>query len=78
MIDERKQHLELVATGLTRAYYSVSQKWHSRSSRNIETYLFLLDASTNTIAAAGRDSADIGQSVRRRSALTLRKAWVSG
>lgn len=44
MIDERKQHLELVATGLTQAYYSVHSSGSPDHREIIETYLFLLDA----------------------------------
>jgi hypothetical protein len=42
--DERRQHLELVATGLTQAYYTV----HTAGARDhreiMDTYRFLLDA----------------------------------
>ena len=44
MVDERRQHLELVASGLTRAYYSVHSSGSPDHREIIETYLFLLDA----------------------------------
>ena len=44
MIDERKQHLELVAAGLTQAYYSVHSTGSPDHREVLETYLFLLEA----------------------------------
>lgn len=44
MIDERRQHLELVAASLTRAYYSVHTGGSPDHRDILETYLFLLDA----------------------------------
>ena len=44
MIDERRQHLELVATGLTQAYYTVHSTGSPDHREIIETYLFLLNA----------------------------------
>ncbi|HSQ20407.1 MAG TPA: hypothetical protein VLR92_08530 [Blastocatellia bacterium] len=44
MIDERKRHLELVACGLTQAYYSVHSSGSPDHREVIETYLFLLEA----------------------------------
>jgi hypothetical protein len=44
MIDERRQHLELVAAGLTRAYYSVHPGGSPDHREILETYLFLLEA----------------------------------
>jgi hypothetical protein len=44
MIDERAQHLELVAASLTQAYYSVPRSGSPDHREIIETYLFLLDA----------------------------------
>ncbi|HJZ69321.1 MAG TPA: hypothetical protein VKF81_14455 [Blastocatellia bacterium] len=46
MIDERKQHLELVAAGLMQAYYSVPRSGSPDHREILETYLFLLDALT--------------------------------
>ncbi|HEX8184705.1 MAG TPA: hypothetical protein VF747_08130 [Blastocatellia bacterium] len=44
MVDERKQHLELVAASLTQAYYSVHAGGSPDHRDFLETYLFLLDA----------------------------------
>ncbi len=44
MIDERRQHLELVAAGLTQAYYNVHTSGSPDHREILETYLFLLDA----------------------------------
>ncbi|HKG21270.1 MAG TPA: hypothetical protein VKC34_05170 [Blastocatellia bacterium] len=44
MIDERRQHLELVAAGLTRAYYSVHTGGSPDHRDILETYKFLLEA----------------------------------
>jgi hypothetical protein len=44
MIDERTQHLELVAANLTQAYYSVHTGGSPDHRDIFETYLFLLDA----------------------------------
>jgi len=44
MIDERRQHLELVAANLTEAYYSVHTGGSPDHREILETYLFLLDA----------------------------------
>ena len=44
MVDERRQHLELVAANLTGAYYSVHTGGSPDHREIIETYLFLLDA----------------------------------
>ena len=44
MIDERTQHLELVASNLTQAYYSVHTGGSPDHRDILETYLFLLDA----------------------------------
>jgi hypothetical protein len=43
-MDERKQHLELVATGLTQAYYSVHPGGSPDYREIFETYKFFLDA----------------------------------
>ena len=44
MVDERRQHLELVASSLTGAYYSVHTSGSPDHREILETYLFLLDA----------------------------------
>ena len=44
MIDERRQHLELVASGLTQAYYTVHSGGSPDHRDVIETYNFFLDA----------------------------------
>lgn len=44
MIDERRQHLELVASGLTQAYYSVHSSGSPDHREILETYMFLLEA----------------------------------
>jgi hypothetical protein len=44
MIDERRQHLELVAAGLTEAYYSVHSAGSPDHREILETYMFLLEA----------------------------------
>jgi hypothetical protein len=44
MIDERQQHLELVAASLTQSYYSVHTGGSPDHRDILETYLFLLDA----------------------------------
>lgn len=44
MVDERRQHLELVAAGLTQAYYSVHSSGSPDHREILETYLFLLEA----------------------------------
>ena len=44
MIDERTQHLELVAANLTQAYYSVHTAGSPDHRDVLETYLFLLEA----------------------------------
>jgi len=44
MVDERKQHLELVAANLTQAYYSVHSSGSPDHREMLETYLFMLDA----------------------------------
>ena len=44
MVDERKQHLELVAASLTQAYYSVHTGGSPDFREIFETYKFLLDA----------------------------------
>ncbi|HLF85207.1 MAG TPA: hypothetical protein VI837_13615 [Blastocatellia bacterium] len=44
MIDERRQHLELVAADLTQAYYSVHSSGSPDHREILETYLFLLEA----------------------------------
>lgn len=44
MIDERRQHLELVAASLTGSYYSVHKSGSPDHREIFETYLFLLDA----------------------------------
>jgi hypothetical protein len=44
MVDERKQHLELVAASLTQAYYSVRVGTTADHRDVFETYKFLLDA----------------------------------
>jgi hypothetical protein len=44
MIDERTQHLELVAANLTQAYYSVHTGGSPDHRDILETYLFLLEA----------------------------------
>ena len=44
MIDERRQHLELVAASLTNAYYSVHGGGSPDHRDILETYRFILDA----------------------------------
>jgi hypothetical protein len=44
MVDERTQHLELVAASLTQSYYSVHTGGSPGHRDILETYLFLLDA----------------------------------
>jgi hypothetical protein len=44
MTDERTQHLELVASTLTQAYYSVHTGGSPDHRDILETYLFLLEA----------------------------------
>ncbi|HVF88760.1 MAG TPA: hypothetical protein VNH22_01760 [Blastocatellia bacterium] len=44
MIDERRQHLELVAASLTKAYYSVHTGGSPDHRDILETYKFLLEA----------------------------------
>jgi hypothetical protein len=44
MIDERRQHLELVAASLTQSYYTVHTGGTPDHRDILETYLFLLDA----------------------------------
>ena len=44
MIDERTQHLELVAASLTQSYYTVHNGGSPDHRDILETYLFLLDA----------------------------------
>jgi hypothetical protein len=44
MVDERKQHLELVAASLTESYYSVHTGGSPDHRDILETYFFLLDA----------------------------------
>jgi hypothetical protein len=44
MADARKQHLELVAAGLTQAYYYVHTGGSPDYREIFETYKFLLDA----------------------------------
>ena len=44
MIDERRQHLELVAASLTQSYYTVHTGGSPDHRDILETYLFLLDA----------------------------------
>jgi len=44
MIDDRRQHLELVAASLTQAYYSVHAGGSPDHREVLETYKFLLDA----------------------------------
>lgn len=44
MIDERQQHLELVAASLTQSYYTVHTGGSPDHRDILETYLFLLDA----------------------------------
>ena len=44
MIDERRQHLERVAAGLTQAYYSVHSGGSPDHREILETYMFLLEA----------------------------------
>ena len=46
MVDERQQHLELVAASLTQSYYSVHTGGSPDHRDILETYLFLLDALT--------------------------------
>ena len=43
MVDERRQHLELVAADLTGSYYSV-REGNPDHREIMETYLFFLDA----------------------------------
>jgi hypothetical protein len=44
MVDERRQHLELVAASLTGAYYTVHTGGSPDHREILETYLFILDA----------------------------------
>lgn len=44
MVDERKQHLELVAAALTQSYYTVREGTNPDHRDILETYLFFLDA----------------------------------
>ncbi|HYP26339.1 MAG TPA: hypothetical protein VE262_06445 [Blastocatellia bacterium] len=44
MIDERRQHLELVAANLTKAYYTVHTGGSPDHRDILETYKFLLEA----------------------------------
>ena len=44
MVDERKQHLELVAASLTGSYYSVHTGGSPDHRDILETYFFLLEA----------------------------------
>ncbi len=44
MVDERRQHLELVAAQLTQAYYTVHSAGSPEHRDILETYFFLLDA----------------------------------
>jgi hypothetical protein len=44
MIDERRQHLELVAASLTGSYYTVHTGGSPDHREILETYYFLLDA----------------------------------
>ncbi|HKP87725.1 MAG TPA: hypothetical protein VJZ26_16610 [Blastocatellia bacterium] len=44
MVDERKQHLELVSASLTGAYYSIHKSGSPDHREILETYLFFLDA----------------------------------
>jgi hypothetical protein len=44
MVDERQQHLELVAASLTQSYYTVHTGGSPDHRDILETYLFLLEA----------------------------------
>lgn len=44
MVDERRQHLELVAASLTQSYYTVHTGGSPDHRDILETYLYLLDA----------------------------------
>jgi hypothetical protein len=44
MVDERRQHLEMVAAGLTKAYYTVHTGGSPEHRDILETYFYLLDA----------------------------------
>jgi hypothetical protein len=44
MIDERRQHLELVAASLTGSYYTVHTGGTPDHRDILETYFFILDA----------------------------------
>ena len=44
MVDERRQHLELVAANLTGSYYTVHTGGSPDHREILETYFFLLDA----------------------------------
>jgi hypothetical protein len=44
MVDERRQHLELVAAQLTKSYYTVHTAGSPEHRDILETYFFLLDA----------------------------------
>jgi hypothetical protein len=44
MVDERRQHLELVAASLTNSYYSVHTGGSPEHRDIMETYFYLLDA----------------------------------
>ena len=44
MVDERRQHLELVAASLTGSYYTVHNSGSPDHREIFETYLFMLDA----------------------------------
>jgi hypothetical protein len=44
MVDERKQHLEIIASHLTHAYYTVHTGGSPDHREIIDTYLFFLEA----------------------------------
>jgi hypothetical protein len=44
MVDERRQHLELVSASLTKAYYTIHTGGSPDHRDILETYFFLLDA----------------------------------
>ena len=59
MMDERRQHLELVAASLTQAYYSVHTGGSPEHRDILETYKFLLEALVE------QDSLEPGQTALR-------------
>jgi hypothetical protein len=59
MVDERTQHLELIAATLTQAYYSARETAPPIDHRDVvETYLFFLDALIQHDGPQTRSGAD--------------------